>query len=78
LPLKKIPESILFRVRDFQQGWLVRPEAWAHMDRPRITNWGSAKVMKSLPHRYPHGILMGDEWFFEDLNILDGEVEVIL
>lgn len=69
----EIPKRIRDAVSDFQSGKLFPPEILTTLDRPRITNWAS---LKSTPMRFPWGVDIEGDWFFEDAGILDGCVVV--
>lgn len=70
---EKIPETIRTAVLDFQRGVLFPPEILTTIPRARITNWAS---LKSTPKKFPWGIDIDGDWFFEDEDIYDGFVRV--
>lgn len=67
----KIPAKIREAVLNFQTGELFPPEVLTTIDRARITNWAS---LKSTPRKFPWGVDIDGDWFFEDNNIRDGIV----
>ena len=72
-PWDKIPETIRVAVSDFQAGELFPPDALHRLNRARITNWAS---LKSTPEKFPWGLDIDGDWFFEDVGIRDGVVLV--
>jgi hypothetical protein len=68
-----IPYEILKAVEDFADGMLFPPEVLNTMKRPRISNWAS---LPSTPTRFPHGVDIDGDWFFEDKSLVDGCVIV--
>ncbi len=73
MPWWKIPKRIRTAVIDFSNGTLEEPYKILMLDRPRVTNWAS---LKSLPTKYPHGVNIGGDWFFEDDDLIKGDVIV--
>lgn len=73
MPWEKIPKRIRDAVIDFQNGKLFPPDILTTIDRPRITNWAS---LDSTPTRFPWGVDIDGDWFFEDAGIRDGIVVV--
>lgn len=67
-----IPASVTRWVLDFQAGYLPMPtHVWGTQ---RMTNW--AAVSAGTPEKFPWGMEIGDEWFFEDRNTRSGTVSV--
>jgi hypothetical protein len=57
-----IPASVTRWVLDFQAGYLPSPvEVWGSQ---KMTNWASAST--NTPKKFPWGMEIGGEWFFED------------
>ena len=80
MPWDDVPIHIRTAVRQFAAGQLAPPDEWASVRKGRISNWG-AKWLKNkagvpLPEREPQGLLIADEWFFEDRSLRAGEVRV--
>ena len=73
---EELPISLRVWLKEFQAGQLAPPDAWASLSRPRVSNWGSATVLSSLPAKYPWGYRQADEWMFEDKGLLAGAVSV--
>jgi len=80
-------EDIPLRVRnwvvEFQNGVLFPPDKLARLRKPRISNWGAKSMKKNLNGKKvplsewaPHGINLGNNWFFEDKSLIDGFVDV--
>lgn len=67
MPLHKIPNHIYGAVLQFAYGDLELPTVINTIDRRNLSNWAS---LKSTPIKYPHGIRIDGDWFFED-NSLD-------
>lgn len=68
---KRIPSAIRENVVRFSAGVLPYPEL--SIEKKRISNWAS---LKSAPSKYPWGVDIDGDWFFEDENLRDGEVIV--
>jgi hypothetical protein len=69
----KFRYSVDKAVEDFAAGKLFPPEALTEIERSRISNWAS---LKSTPKKFPHGIDIGGDWFFEDQNLKPGIVVI--
>lgn len=50
------------------------PDKIYEIPKPRLTNWAS---LPSTPKKYPWGIDIDGDWFFEDKNILNGTIDII-
>jgi hypothetical protein len=68
-----MPKHIWDAVESFANGKLSRPKCLNELDKPRISNWAS---LPSTPGRYPWGVDIEGDWFFEDENLKDGNVNV--
>lgn len=70
-----IPSRIQHEIELYRQGSLPLPKAMETLKargKPyRINNWAS---LKSTPKKFPWGINIGDDWFFEDKGTLDADV----
>jgi hypothetical protein len=64
----RIPKIILAAVNKMQTGTLPTPGTEGTR---RLSNWGSYSGVKD---RYPHGMNIDGEWFFEDAKLADGDV----
>lgn len=73
-PWDKIPERIREAVSDFADGVLFPPDILTTINRSRITNWAS---LKSTPKKFPWGVDIDGDWFFEDDRIADGIARVV-
>lgn len=69
----EIAPHIRKAVEDFRDGLLFPPDVLTTISRARITNWAS---LSKTPKKYPHGVNIDGDWFFEDNGILDGIVRV--
>jgi len=74
LTMEDIPELIYDAVMDFSHGALFLPPQVTEIDKPRISNWAS---LPSTPRKYPHGIDIDGDWFFEDRELVDGRVFIV-
>jgi hypothetical protein len=61
-----IPEQILFAVEWFRLGIMPPTDKLLELDHPRISNWAS---YPGLLERYPWGIDIDGDWFFEDVRL---------
>lgn len=73
LKWEKIAPHIRAAVEDFQKGILFPPDNITTISRARITNWAS---LKKTPKKFPWGLDIDGDWFFEDDGILDGIVRI--
>lgn len=75
-PWERLSATIRKAVEDFARGALPPPmfEQNLPASRRRITNWAS---YAGIEEKYPQGIRFEGEWFLQDANILDGEVEIV-
>lgn len=73
LKWQKIAPHIRQAVTDFQNGVLFPPGVLTTILRARITNWAS---LKKTPKKFPWGVDIDGDWFFEDAGIRDGIVRV--
>lgn len=73
MQMRHIPRVIRGAIRDFANGDLLLPDAIAVLPRPRVSNWAS---LKSTPVKFPHGVDIDGDWFFEDYNLSPGFVMV--
>lgn len=62
-------------VTHFRNGELFPPDCLVDLESPRITNWAS---LPSTPTKFPWGMDINGDWFFEDKRILPGTVVVDL
>jgi hypothetical protein len=68
-----IPHTIRSAVHDFSRGELFPPDELAGTYMTRISNWASHKF---LNEKYPWGVNISGDWFFEDENLVRGCVVV--
>jgi len=68
-----IPIHIKKAVCAFQVGELFIPDIWTTINKARISNWAS---LPSTPKKYPWGIDIDGDWFFEDKGLRQGCVVV--
>lgn len=73
-PWEKVPVSITSMCLAFGCGLIppTRP-AGLQCSLQRLSNWASYPGVEA---KFPHGIDIGGEWFFEDEQLMDGEVKV--
>jgi len=71
--LEEFKNPLVSAVRNFRDGKLFPPDDLVDCAHPRITNWAS---LPSTPKKYPWGMDVDGDWFFEDQRILKGIVEV--
>lgn len=71
MQFKDIPKPIRENVELFAKGELLGPEL--NIEKQRISNWASLKLTST---KYPWGVDIDGDWFFEDENLRDGEVVV--
>jgi hypothetical protein len=83
LAWEDIPLRIRQWVGEFQNGVLFPPDKLTRLRKARISNWGAKWLKKRrdgqvmpLPEWAPWGIDFGGNWFFEDKNLIDGEIDV--
>lgn len=69
-----IPDNIYSAVINFSKGLLFPPLPLTRIAKSRISNWAS---LKSTPKKYPWGVDIAGDWFFEDRELVDGEVFVM-
>jgi hypothetical protein len=73
----EIPAQIVNSVNAFRAGTLLPPKGLQGLDKPRISNWASHK---DLDQKYPWGIAfeqsLQPDWFFEDKNLIRGNVNI--
>lgn len=75
MPLEKIPVEIRAEVQDFREGRLRIPsEIFSVLDKPLLSNWGS---YKGVERRYPGGINIDGNYFFEDNKLLQQTWRVV-
>lgn len=68
-----IPDQVFEMVRLFMFGKLSPPYGLFRLDHPRISNWAS---YPGLRERYPWGVDIQGDWFFEDVRLGPGVVVV--
>jgi hypothetical protein len=70
-----IPVHIRETVEAFSAGELPKPqiEAVLGTGQNRLSNWAS---WPGVNKAYPWGVWVGNEWFFEDRPMADGDVEI--
>jgi len=63
-----------------QDGILFPPDQWAtDTQKGRISNWSAITERRGglpIANRYPWGVQIGGEWFFEDKALLPGDVSI--
>lgn len=69
---KKAPQ-IVKAVKEFQKGTLFPADVLTTIPKARISNWAS---LPSTPTKYPHGLDIDGDWFFEDESLIKGFVKV--
>jgi len=73
--LTDIPDRISRAVTQFAEGLLFPPEELTRLNRPRISDWAS---LKKTPQKFPWGINIAGDWFFESRILREGTVIVRL
>jgi hypothetical protein len=68
-----MPDIITESVCDFVAGKLFPPQCLTSMKRYRISDWAS---LPSTPKRFPHGVDIDGDWFFENRALVKGCVIV--
>lgn len=68
----EIPENIQRVVMYLGHGILPPPLCVIELEKNRISNWAAST--SSLRKKYPHGVSIGGNWFFEDAELEDGSV----
>lgn len=63
--------NIRLAVSMFADGKLQYPIEAASIAKPRVSNWAS---LPSTPTKYPWGVDVAGDWFFEDENLIPGNV----
>jgi hypothetical protein len=69
-----VPWKIRHAVAVFADGLLPYPTTAAASEKPRISNWAS---LPSTPKRYPWGMNINGDWFFEEENLISGNVVAV-
>lgn len=72
--MTEFKEPIRKAVIELMEGILPYPEPFLDMEFGRVTNWAS---LPSTPKKYPWGINIDGDWFFEDRNLRDKVVIVV-
>lgn len=70
----EIPIDVSNAVMCFQFGTLFPPEILTRTAKSRISNWAS---LQSTPRRFPWGVDIDGDWFFEDERLRQGVVAVV-
>lgn len=68
----KLPDVITDTLLTFANGYLMPPVVNLQK-KTRISNWAS---YAGVEKKFPWGIDIGGEWFFEDKNLLAGDITV--
>lgn len=68
-----MPVTIRRAVEMFANGVLFPPNVLSTLEKPRISNWAS---LNSTPRKFPWGVDVSGDWFFEDRGLRDGFVSV--
>lgn len=69
------PRAIDLAVAEFAEGRIHPPVFLSSIAYPRINNWAS---LPSTPRKFPHGVDVDGDWFFEEKNTKLGSVVRIL
>lgn len=72
MTLDDIPMRIRYAVEMFAEG--LTKVTVHDTNKGRLSNWAS---LPSTPTRYPWGIDVDGDWFFEDANLRPGSVEIV-
>jgi len=67
----KIPTQIAGHVLAFGMGLIYAPKI-TEIKQVKISNWAS---YPGVEEKFPWGLDIGGEWFFEDQNLLDGDIK---
>jgi hypothetical protein len=74
LPWEKIPTQIAGYTLAFGMGLLYAPKI-TEIKQVRISNWAS---YPGVEKKFPWGIDIAGNWFFEDRNLLDGDIKILV
>lgn len=69
--MTKFPVVIDIAVEEFADGYIDPPMCLSDLEKPRINNWAS---LPTTPWKFPHGIDIDGDWFFEELSSKRGKV----
>ena len=73
LTLDKIPDTIKATVIEFCKGEVFIPDAVINLHKSRVSDWAS---LPSTPRKYPWGVDIGGDWFFENKELVDGKIYI--
>jgi hypothetical protein len=69
--------AIVQSAQDFAAGNLLPPDVVLALEKWRISDWAAASRPDHPDQRWPHGINVGNNWFFQNDDLVDSEIHVV-